>query len=226
MDVKEYRAKARLYVKQNGRKTPAEIYKAIGRPPDGYRLKADGKGSVTTETIASRKGRKNRAESKRQTAIKLRPPQTKEEANRNRRQEYARRKINLTSKQGQVVIDHKIDLSLLHSTVEGQTPQQAQQTIQRLEQSYGPLGNRPDNRQIIGARTNEIKRQQTKAVQSKLQQMESRNPSRKGKSKFKQVRGAIRYGLEGLTGGYTGANSMPVRVEMDPFFSGATFMIP
>ena len=226
MDVKEYRTKARLYVKQEGRKTPTEIYEAIGRPPAGYRLKSDGKGSVTTESTANRRGRKNRAESKRQEAIRLRPPQTQEEVNRNRRQNYARRNINLKGNRGQVVIDHKIDLSLLHSTVQGQTPQQAQQTIQRLEQSYGPLGNRPDNRQIIGAYTNEVKRQQTKAVQSKLEQMETKNPSRSTKSNLKSSRGAIGFGLSQLTGGYTGANSMPRRVDMDPFGTGATIMIP
>ena len=53
----------------------------------------------------------------------------------------------------------------------------AKETIERLEQSYGPLGSRPGNRKIIGSKTNEIKRQQSKAVQKRLGQMEASNPS-------------------------------------------------
>ena len=177
MDAKEYRAKARAYVAKEGRKTPTEIYKAIGQPPTGYRLKADGKGSVTTESTTNRRGRKTRAESKRQEALRLRPPQTKEEENLRRRQNYKRTSIR--QKGGSVVIDHKIDLSLLQSTVEGLPPQQAKARIEQLEKSYGPLGDRPQNRQIIGEYTNELKRQQTKAVQSKLRSMETRQPSRR-----------------------------------------------
>ena len=177
MDVKEYLSKAREYISNEGRKTPTEIYEAIGRPPSGYRLKADGKGSVKTERTANRRGRKVRAESKRQEAIKLRPPQTKEEENLRRRQNYKRTSIR--QKGGSVVIDHKIDLSLLQSTVEGLPPEQATDVIEQLEKSYGPLGDRPQNRQIIGERTNELKRQQTKAVQTKLKQMETRQPSRR-----------------------------------------------
>ena len=177
MDAKEYRAKARAYVAKEGRKTPTEIYKAIGQPPTGYRLKADGRGSVTTESTTNRRGRKTRAESKRQEALRLRPPQTKEEENLRRRQNYKRTSIR--QKGGSVVIDHKIDLSLLQSTVEGLPPEQAKARIEQLEKSYGPLGDRPQNRQIIGEYTNELKRQQTKAVQSKLRSMEARQPSRK-----------------------------------------------
>ena len=177
MDAKEYRAKARAYVAKEGRKTPTEIYKAIGQPPTGYRLKADGKGSVTTESTTNRRGRKTRAESKRQEALRLRPPQTKEEENLRRRQNYKRTSIR--QKGGSVVIDHKIDLSLLQSTVEGLPPEQAKARIEQLEKSYGPLGDRPQNRQIIGEYTNELKRQQTKAVQSKLQSMEAKRPSRR-----------------------------------------------
>lgn len=177
MDAKEYRAKARAYVAKEGRKTPTEIYKAIGQPPTGYRLKADGRGSVTTESTTNRRGRKTRAEGKRQEALRLRPPQTKEEENLRRRQNYKRTSIR--QKGGSVVIDHKIDLSLLQSTVEGLPPEQAKARIEQLEKSYGPLGDRPQNRQIIGEYTNELKRQQTKAVQSKLRSMEAKQPSRR-----------------------------------------------
>ena len=73
-----------------------------------------------------------------------------------------------------VVIDHKVELDLLRTTVEGLDPEQRTAEIEKLEQSYGPLGNRPGNRQIIGAQQNELKRQQSKQVQRALQAMQNR----------------------------------------------------
>jgi hypothetical protein len=233
MDAKEYRAKARAYVAKEGRKTPTEIYKAIGQPPTGYRLKADGKGSVTTESTTNRRGRKTRAESKRQEALRLRPPQTKEEENLRRRQNYKR--TGIRQKGGSVVIDHKIDLSLLQSTVEGLPPEQAKARIEQLEKSYGPLGDRPQNRQIIGEYTNELKRQQTKAVQSKLRSMEAKRPSR---ANLKTSKGSIGLSFRDVidtstmisdTGFSLPGDDNPFggrTVDVDPLFTGMQIRLP
>lgn len=51
----EYQDRARAYVAEHGRKTPTQIYEAIGDPPEGVRLAADGKGSVRARDVASRR---------------------------------------------------------------------------------------------------------------------------------------------------------------------------
>jgi hypothetical protein len=195
MDITEYRSKARAYVRQTGRKPPTEIYESIGSPPSGYRLKADGKGNVTTEAIDVRKRRQTKAETKRKEALNLRRAQTKQEQNQVRRQNYARTAIR--KRGGSVVIDHVIDLSLLADTVRGMTPEEVKRHIEKLEKVYGPLGDRPQNRRIIGEYTNEIKRQQSKSVQKALKQMETKSPSKSlkltkpNKPKLQIVNGSV-----------------------------------
>ncbi len=51
----EYQARARAYVEEHGRKTPTDIYKAIGDPPEGVRLAADGKGNVRARDVQQRR---------------------------------------------------------------------------------------------------------------------------------------------------------------------------
>ena len=51
----EYQARARAYVEEHGRKTPTEIYQAIGDPPEGVRLAADGKGNVRARDVLQRR---------------------------------------------------------------------------------------------------------------------------------------------------------------------------
>jgi hypothetical protein len=65
--------------------------------------------------------------------------------------------------------------------------------------------------------------QQTKPVQ---QQTKPEKPKRRPKSNLKSSMGTIGFGFNELTGGYTGADSMPRRIEMDPIVTGATIMIP
>lgn len=57
----QYRDSARSYVKENGRHTPTKLYEVLGPPPDGFRLKADGRGSVSIENRVNRRGRRTRA---------------------------------------------------------------------------------------------------------------------------------------------------------------------
>jgi hypothetical protein len=194
------------YLRNNPGSNLTSAYKAVGYTGPPLKIK---EGNLTDKRSSVRLATRGDAGNvNRRASMRLRPPQTKEEVNRNRQQENVRRNIN--AKGGKVVIDHKVDLSLLRSTVEGMSPEQAQQKIQQLEQSYGPLGNRPDNRQIISAKTNELKRQQQAKVQQKLQQMN----------------GSVRLGFQDMTGGYTGADSLPRRVDMDPFGTGSTIMVP
>ena len=59
--ARQYRDAARAYVKENGRHTPTQLYEVLGPPPDGFRLKADGKGSVSIESFDKRRSRRTRA---------------------------------------------------------------------------------------------------------------------------------------------------------------------
>ena len=59
--ARQYRDAARAYVKENGRHTPTQLYEVLGPPPPGFRLKADGRGSVSIETFVNRRGRRIRA---------------------------------------------------------------------------------------------------------------------------------------------------------------------
>jgi len=119
--------------------------------------------------------RQNTGDEKRQANLRLRKPQTKEEQNQRRRQNYKRSSLR---KQGvPAVIDHRIPLDRLGETVEGKTPEEAKKRIEELEEVYGPLGDRPQNRVIRGAASNERKRQQEAEVQRRLGEMEQEQPS-------------------------------------------------
>lgn len=65
MTPKEYLQKARSLIEKKGRLKPTEIYKELGQPPEGYRLKSDGRGSVSIESREKRAGRRSRATEKR-----------------------------------------------------------------------------------------------------------------------------------------------------------------
>ena len=146
----------------NGNLTDA--YKAVGYEGPPLKIK---EGNLTNNRSNIRLAiRGENGDSNRRAAERLNPPQTKEEQNRNRRQNYKRSSLRKAGKN--VVIDHKQELKLLSQTVDGMTPEQAKAHIKRLEESYGPLGNRPDNRQIVGARYNELKRQGSEKLQQHL----------------------------------------------------------
>ena len=49
--ARQYRDAARAYIKENGRHTPTQLYEVLGNPPEGFRLKADGRGSVSIESL-------------------------------------------------------------------------------------------------------------------------------------------------------------------------------
>lgn len=59
--ARQYRDAARAYIKENGRHTPTQLYEVLGNPPEGFRLKADGRGSVSIESFTNRRGRRTRA---------------------------------------------------------------------------------------------------------------------------------------------------------------------
>ena len=144
-----------------------DAYKAVGYEGPPLKLKAGNLSSKRSKIRVSPRG--ENGDSKRAANNKLRPPQTKEEQNRNRRQDYKARSLR---KQGKNVhIDHTVELKLLGETVEGMSPDEAQKHIERLEKSYGPLGNRPDNRKIIGDKTNLKKAAQNAELQRFLEWM-------------------------------------------------------
>lgn len=152
-----------------------DAYKATGYEGPPLKIKAGNLSSQRSNIRLSSRG--DNGDSKRTANTKLRPPQTKEEQNRNRRQEYKARSLR---KQGKNVhIDHTIDLKLLGDTVEGMSPDEAQKHIERLEKSYGPLGNRPDNRKIIGDKTNLKKAAQSAELQRFLEWMTNGNDRQK-----------------------------------------------
>jgi len=89
---------------------------------------------------------------------------------------------------------------------------------QQSDQIFGKLGS-------VGFRsgTRTSTPQQTKPAQ---QPPKPEKPKRSSKSNLRSSMGTIGFGFSELTGGYTGADSMPRRVDMDPLGTGATIMIP
>lgn len=165
--------------------TPAKVQEWLrnndGNLSDAYRaVKYEGpplkikEGSLSTNRSSIRVSvRGDNGDTRRSQNRRLRPPQSKDEENRNRRQNYKARDLRRQGKK--VHVDHKIDLKLLGQTVEGMSPEEATSHIEKLEQSYGPLGNRPDNRQIIGDRTNLKKAAQSAELQRFLEWMDNGN---------------------------------------------------
>ncbi len=151
-----------------------DAYKAVNYEGPPLKIK---EGNLTDKRHIVRLAKRNgNGDSKRKAALKLRPPTTRDEQNRNRRQNYKR--SSLSKQLGiPMVVDHLIDLGLLHDTVEDLDPKQKQARIKQLEQSYGPLGDRPDNRKIISSKQNGEKNGQTQSLQKHLNKMETKNPS-------------------------------------------------
>ena len=86
-----------------------DAYKAVGYEGPPLKLKAGNLSSKRSKIRVSPRG--ENGDSKRAANNKLRPPQTKEEQNRNRRQDYKARSLR---KQGKNVhIDHTVELKLL-----------------------------------------------------------------------------------------------------------------
>ena len=155
---------------RNNQGNLTDAYQAVGYTGPPLKIKEGSLSGNRSKIRLSARG--DNGDTSRRQALQLNPPQTKEEQNQNRRQNYKRSSLR---KQGKnVVIDHKIPLKLLAQTVEGMSPEQAQQEIKRLEVKNGPLGNRPGNRRIIGGKANELKRQGEEAVQRRLGQMDQR----------------------------------------------------
>ena len=165
-------AKVGEWLRSNDGNLP-DAYEAVGYEGPPLKIK-EGNLSYNRSSIrVSPRG--SNGDGSRQAALRLNPPQDSQERNQNRRQEYKRSSLR---KQGKnVVLDHKHELDLLAQTVDGMSPEEAKATIKRLEKSYGPLGNRPGNRRLVGARFNELKRQDSKMLQQYLRQMQIRpNP--------------------------------------------------
>tara|TARA_Y100000592_G_scaffold42269_1_gene67208 strand:- start:267 stop:974 length:708 start_codon:yes stop_codon:yes gene_type:complete len=156
-------AKVGEWLRNNKGNLP-DAYKAVGYEGEPLKIK---EGNLTNNREKIRVAKRGaNGDLSRRAAENLNPPQNKQEQNQNRRQNYKRSSLRKAGKN--VVIDHHHELKLLGQTVDGMTPQQAKAEIKRLEKSYGPLGNRPGNRKIVGARFNELKRQGSKQLQQHL----------------------------------------------------------
>lgn len=179
-------AKVQEYLRNTPGSNIPQATKAVGYEGPPVKIK---EGNLSGRRERVRLGlRQNTGDEKRQANLRLRQPQTKEEQNQRRRQNYKRSSLR---KQGiPAVVDHRIPLDRLGETVEGKTPEEAKQRIEELEKSYGPLGDRPQNRVIRGAASNERKRQQETEIQRRLGEMEQSQPSsEESRSKIQTLTG-------------------------------------
>ena len=158
------------YLRNNPGSNLIQAYQAVNYGGAPLKIKEGNLSTGRSNIRLSERG--DAGDANRRESMRLRGPQTPQEQNQNRRQNYMRSKLRKEGKD--VVIDHKVELDLLRTTVEGLEPEQKTAELEKLEKSYGPLGNRPGNRQIIGAQQNELKRQQSKQVQRALQAMQNR----------------------------------------------------
>jgi len=162
-------AKVGAWLRSNDGNLP-DAYKAVGYEGPPLKIKEGNLSTKRSDIRVAKRG--NNGDTSRRAAERLNPPQNKQEENQVRRQNYKRSSLR---KQGKnVVIDHHHELDLLAQTVDGMSPEEARATFKRLEESYGPLGNRPGNRRLVGARFNELKRQDSQMLQKYLGQMQIR----------------------------------------------------
>ena len=276
----EYQARARAYVEEHGRKTPTEIYQAIGDPPEGVRLAADGKGNVRARDVLQR--RVTQGVYNRQRAQRAQPKGETEAAyDRSMRRTAKQRSDDLIHKLAYgdepSIAEHNQPLhqggdasrqsiseppfKKFKDTVESklkkypgyvtdiddvtggvriieqarynkyQSPSQQRGITLELGDDIDaslaklkPLTNLESVNGSIRFRRSIITPVQPTPVQPKPAQIKSNKPRSSAKPNLKGSMGTIGFG--GLTGGYTGADSMPRRIDMDPLGTGATIMIP
>jgi hypothetical protein len=172
-----------------------------GRPLDRQTLeqklgKPEGKVTRGTSlekggTWKPRTGNRRGQGMRRSATIKLRGAQSKDERLQNRRlADKVRRKnkkIQDPSNRGGTGfhIDHINSLKLLYQTVEHlQSEAEKILHIEKLEKAYGPLGDRPANRQELSAADNLQKNIDANKVQDRLKQMELKRPSESAAAKL------------------------------------------
>lgn len=180
------KAAVQQWLRRNPESNLINAYKAVGYEGPPLKIKV---GNLTNNRDKIRLARRGEnGDTNRKKAQKLRQPINKTEKSINRLQNTLRtsyRKAGIN-----VVIDHIIDLDLLRTTLEGLDEKEAQALIERLEVSYGPLGDRPQNRRIIDDATNGKKNSERKALQKHLEKLEE--------IELKRDRGGIRFRAGGL----------------------------
>ena len=174
--TRSYRSRARRLVINKGRMTPTQIYEKIGRPPEGVRLKADGKGNVTTEQVKNRRARRNRANAKRSADAKMsRPTLTPKEKKDKSKLEKQRTKERAQGKDTEIL--HKQRPSLTGPQLRRLKGEQRKKVRKKLEQAYGRLGDSPENLELGSGADNRQEQSDYEQVQRRLGQMEEQNPS-------------------------------------------------
>lgn len=174
--TRSYRSRARRLVINQGRMTPTQIYEKIGRPPEGVRLKADGKGNVTTEQVSNRRARRNRANAKRSADAKMsRPTLTPKEKKDKSKLEKQRTQERAEGKDTEIL--HKQRPSLTGPQLGRLKGEQRKKVRKKLEQAYGRLGDSPENLELGSGADNRQEQTDYEQVQRRLGEMEERNPS-------------------------------------------------
>tara|TARA_S200002703_G_scaffold113771_1_gene99268 strand:- start:57 stop:740 length:684 start_codon:yes stop_codon:yes gene_type:complete len=157
--------------------TPTQIYEKIGKPPEGVRLKADGRGNVTTEQVSNRRARRNRANAKRSADAKLsRPTLTPKEKKDKKKLENQRTKERAEGNDTEIL--HKQRPSLTGPQLGRLKGEQRKKVRKKLEQAYGRLGDSPENLELGSGADNRQEQIDYEEVQRRLGQMEEQNPSK------------------------------------------------
>lgn len=138
MTSEEYLRKAKKLIEEKGKLTPTEIYAELGSPPEGYRLKSDGRGSVSIETKTARAARRAKAETERKAAATT---QTVGEDVYN--------KGVVTAKGSGLEEHHKRVVGLYKPFFEGLTPDETKELAQWFVDEGAPLGNVQENLEAL-----------------------------------------------------------------------------
>lgn len=181
------------YLKNNLDASVAEAKKAVNYKGEPVKPKA---GNTTNNRAKLRMGKRGtNGDHERKKLLKVRPPQSKEEVNRNRRQNYKRLQLNKEHGKGKFVIDHIYSLNKLGQELWGVGERLVGKTIDRIEAVHGPVGDRPQNRRIISSGQNEQYRQAEKAGLENKPKSKAKPtlsiPSSRGTFSNNALRGAI-----------------------------------
>ena len=174
--TRSYRSRARRLVINQGRMTPTQIYEKIGKPPEGVRLKADGRGNVTTEQVSNRRARRNRANAKRSADAKMsRPTLTPKEKKAKTKLEKQRTQERAQGKDTE--IKHVNRPSLTGPQLKRLKGSNRTDKRKRLEKAYGRLGDSSENLELGSGAENRQEEIDYQDMQRGLEDMEKKNPS-------------------------------------------------
>lgn len=124
-----------------------------------FLLKSTGRGTLTAIPRSKKAQKRARSEATRRENMKIRPPQTPQERREAAKLKRERAARNRRDGRGTWAIDHKYPLFKLADDVWGLGRQLKKRTIDRIEAERGPVGDRPQNQELIRQTENELRRQ-------------------------------------------------------------------